>query len=227
MWPFIDKQKQSLGGTESHSGPSTRPMKFSQILDGMGDFSDLRDHDTAMKFWLPEPALEAIKEISALNGESVSEALRQFFAHHCYGIYAFQMMNTKIPGIFKDPGPVVFSRRSSNDPVGKKRVHTYWVPELGKNVMPIKVWVPARIRNDLQLLATHVGLNLSQYAREIVISRLLGHGTLPYRPEMLTANPLPAANDWCEGKDVPLRQLSDGEKVLHDEVKTVSEWIDA
>jgi hypothetical protein len=227
MWPFFSKQKQSSGITDVHTESRTRPMKFSQLLDGMGDFSDLGNHDTAMKFWLPEPALEALKEISNLNGDSVSEALRQFFAHHCYGIYAFQMMNAKIPGIFKDPGPIMFSRGPSNDPVGKKRVHTYWVPELGKNVMPIKVWVPARIRNDLQLLATHVELNLSQYAREIVISRLLGHGTLPYRPEMLAAIPLPAAHDWCEGKDVPLRQLCDGEKVLHDEVKTVSEWVDA
>lgn len=227
MWPFFNKPKQPLGTTEVSTELRTRPLKFSQILDSMGDFTDLADHDTAMKFWLPEPALEALKEICILNGDSVSEALRQFFAHHCYGIYAFQLMNLQIPGIFKDPGQILFSRNSNNQPVGKKRVHTYWVPELGKNVMPIKVWVPARIRNDLQLLATHVGLNLSQYAREIVISRLLGHGTLPYRPEMLAANPLPAAHDWCEGNDVPLRQLCEGEKALHDEVTTVSEWVDA
>ena len=80
MWPFFNKQKQSSDVTEGHAGPRTRPMKFSQLLDGMGDFSDLAKHDTAMKFWLPEPALEALKEISTLNGDSVSEALRQFFA---------------------------------------------------------------------------------------------------------------------------------------------------
>ena len=74
MWPFFSNQKPSSGATEVHTKPRTRPMKFSQLLDGMGDFSDLADHNTAMKFWLPEPALEALKEISTLNGESVSEA---------------------------------------------------------------------------------------------------------------------------------------------------------
>jgi hypothetical protein len=201
-------------------------MKFSQLLEGMGDFSDLADHDTAMKFWLPQPALEALKELSAINGESASETLRQFFAHHCYSIYAFHMMNAKISGLFKDHRSIMFSRGPSNNPVGKKRVYTYWVPELGKNVMPIKVWVPTRIRNDLQILAAHVELNLSQYVREIVISRLLGHGTLPYRPEMLGSTPLPAADDWCDGKEVPMRQLSPDEIVPHEEVNTVSEWVD-
>ena len=202
-------------------------MKFSQLIEGMGDFSDLADHNMAMKFWLPEPALEALKELSAINGESVSEVLRQFFAHHCYGIYAFHLMKKKIPGLFKDPGQVKFSRASVDDPVGKKRVYTYWVPELGKNVMPIKVWVPTRIRNDLQKLATHVGLNLSQYVREIVISRLLGHGTLPSRPEMVAASPLQAAQEWCDGKEVLMRQLGPDEKVLHDEVNITSDLVDA
>lgn len=218
MWPFLNKQNKTTGTIEIQTEPRKRPMKFSQLIEGMGDFTDLADHNTAMKFWLPEPALEAIKELSAINGESVSEVLRQFFAHHCYGIYAFRMMNERIPGLFKDPEQVRFSRAYSNDPEGKKRVYTYWVPELGKNVMPIKVWVPTRIRNDLQKLANHVELNLSQYVREIVISRLLGHGTLPYRPEMLTATPLQAAQEWCDGKEVPMRQLDPDEKVLHDEV---------
>lgn len=52
--------------------------------------------------------------------------------------------------------------------------------------MSIKLWLPKRLRDDLQVLADHTGIRLSQYVREIVISRLLGHGTLPKRPEMLT-----------------------------------------
>jgi hypothetical protein len=89
------------------------------------------------------------------------------------------------------------------------------VPELGKNVVALKVWLPTRLRKDLQVLTDHVGLNISQYAREITISRLLGHGTLPYRREMLEAVPLPTADDWCEGKKVPLRRASAAEFLLH------------
>ena len=104
-------------------------------------------------------------------------------------------------------------------------METYWVPELGKNVVPVKVWVPSRIRNDLQTLATHVGLNLSQYVREIVISRLLGHGTLPLRPEMLQAMPSPAAQDWCDDKEVPMRQLGPEERAVHEEMVVDAQWV--
>ena len=227
MWPFLRKQKQSDVEVGVQAESRVRPLKFSQIVEGMGEFSDLATHDAAMKFWLPEPAFDAMREIASLSGESISETLRQFFAHHCYGIYAFQLMNRRMPGLFKDPGPVMFSRGSSTPPVGKKRVYTYWVPELGKNVMPIKVWVPTRLRGDLQLLADHMEMNLSQYVREIVISRLLGHGTLPSRPGMLDASPLPAAQDWCDDKTVPMRQLATGEEVHHDEVTTQTELVDA
>jgi len=212
-------------------------MKFAQIMDGMGDFRDLVNHDIAMKFWLPEPALEALREMCAINGDSVSETLRQFFAHHCYGIYAFQLMNKKVPGLFKDPGPPMFSLNdapvvvqkpgSPSQPPAKKRIDTYWVPELGKNVMPIKVWVPTRLRKDLQVLADHVELNLSQYAREIVISRLLGHGTLPYRAEMLHTVPLPAAQDWCDDKPVEMREVDAKEQSRYLEVTTRSVEVDA
>ena len=66
---------------------------------------------------------------------------------------------------------------------------------------------------------------MSQYVREIVISRLLGHGTLPLRPEMLQAMPLPSAQDWCDDKEVPMRQLGADEKVVHKEMVVDEQWV--
>ena len=166
-------------------------------------------HDVALKFWLPEPAEKAIQELSKINGESMSESLRQFFVIHCYGLYMFSVMSQKMPKLFKDPEHFLFSRTPQEaDPPGKRRETTYWVQELGKNVAPIKIWVPQRVKADLQLLADHVDITLSQYLREVVISRLLGHGTLPKRPEMLLATPLKAANDWCEDIEVTWTRVS-------------------
>jgi hypothetical protein len=179
-------------------------MKFEQLVADMGEFRDLAHHDTALKFWLPEPASEALRETCARGAESMSEVLRRFFAQHCYGVYACEVMKDAIPDLFKDAdtAPTVF--RLGEDPPrpGKVRVDTYWVPELGKNVVPIKVWIPARLRTALTALAEHTEITLSQYVREIVISRLLGHGTLPKRPRMLEAAPLAAADDWCEDREV-------------------------
>lgn len=227
MWPFFKrKQQMQVAGP----APRPRPLSFTQILDGMGDFNDLARHDTAQKLWLPEPAAEAMKELAARNGDSMSEALRQMLAQHCYGVYAFVVMNEQIPGLFKEPdsSPMYSTRAMRNKPEeeDKKRISTYWVPELGKNVAPIKLWIPARMRRDLQALADHVGIPLSQYLREIVISRLLGHGTLPKRPEMLEAVPLPSADAWAEEREVPMREISREEfhALRHSEGEMRSHW---
>ncbi len=229
MWPFFKNQKQpqaaeQTSGARVKVGP--RPMKFTEIVEGMGDFSDLRNHDCALKFWLSEPAMEALREMCARNGDSVSEVLRQFFAHHCYGIYAYYVMTDAIPNLFKEPEPPRFRTVQEKIPVGKKRVTTYWVPELGKNVMPVKIWIAQRMRDDLQVLADHVDLKLSQYAREIVISRILGHGTLPHRPEMLNAAPLPAAEKWCRGQKVEMREVDHAYFYRHADGESRSEWVD-
>lgn len=226
MWPFFKRQN---GEHPAAPVNKARPMKFAKLLGGMGDFSDLRRHDKALKFWLPEPAYEALKELCDRNGDSVSEALRQFFAAHCYGIYAYQLMVDAIPDLFRESSQPMFSRAFQPQATYRiKRDPTYWVPELGKNVAPVKVWVPRRMTDELKALADHVGLKLSQYVREIVISRLLGHGTLPMRPEMLKAEPLPAVEEWSEGAedmDMPMRQVSEEEysKSEHGEIR----WVDA
>lgn len=225
MWPIFEhKIRQDIKIT-ADSKNKRRPMKFAQLVEDMGDFSDFRRHDTAMKFWLPEPASEALEELARLNGDSMSEALRQFFVVHCYGVYAYQVMTDAIPGLFRNR-QVKFSIGQVDAPAGKKRIETYWVPELGKNVAPIKVWIPARVRRDLQSLSDHVGIKLSQYAREIVISRLLGHGTLPKRPEMMIASPLPSAEDWSEDREVPMRQVNEDEYLRNRVAEIHTEWID-
>jgi hypothetical protein len=203
-------------------------MRFAELVNGMGGFSDFRNHDSPMKFWLPEAANDALKEMAERGDLSLSEILRQLFVTHCYGIYAYQVMVDTIPGIFRDPGypgGPLFSTSIAEPPQGKKRVDTYWVPELGKNVMPIKVWIPKRMHHDLQLLADHVGIKLSQYVREIVIARLLGHGTLPMRPEMLAAAPLPAIEDWCEDRKLALREASEVEYYSHPLGEHRTEWV--
>lgn len=227
MWPFLKKARSSKNTDPQNAGKTQRrPMRFEDLVADMGDFSDLARHDVALKFWLPEPVNFGLTEICELAGESRSEMLRRFLAQHCYGVYATHVMSSAVPAIFRDRPPIMFRLSDPAPPPGKVRVDTYWVPELGKNVSPIKIWVPSRLRNDLEVLATHVGLKLSQYVREIVISRLLGHGALPKRPEMLEAAPLPSLEDWCEGREVPMRRATIEEFCDHPEGERTAEWID-
>jgi hypothetical protein len=231
MWPFLKKARTSQSAdAQNVERPRRRPMLFEDLIADMGDFSDLAEHDAALKFWLPEPVDAALKELCARGGESMSEMLRRFLAQHCYGVYAVEVMREALPGLFRDLDEMLavlrFSKSPPNTPTGKARVDTYWVPELGKNVAPIKVWVPSRLRSDLEVLAAHVDIKLSQYVREIVISRLLGHGTLPKRPQMLEAAPLSAAEDWCEDHEVPMRPATVEEYRAHPEGEHTVEWVD-
>ncbi|MBL8421315.1 MAG: hypothetical protein JNK92_11845 [Dechloromonas sp.] len=203
-----------------------RPLQFDQLLAGMGALSVLQEHDVAAKLWLPEPAALALEDFSKVQGISRSEMLRHFFAAHSYGVYVVELLRGQFPEVFRDQEPVRFSRASHEPPPGKKRHVTYWVPELGKNVAPIKLWIATRLRNDLQALADHVHLPLSQYLREIVVSRLLGHGMLPMRPEMLEAAPLPSADDWCEDREIPWREVDAETYQSSREGRIESAWVD-
>jgi predicted DNA-binding protein len=187
-------------------------MQFEQFIEGMGSFDHFDQQDRALKFWLPEPAREALEDLAKRQGQSMSELLRQFLFQHCYGVYAYVlMMDKRAERGTGDPG-LKFSRayRPKKDP-------TYWVPELGKNVTSLKIWMSNQMHADLEQLAQHSHITLSQYVREIVISRLLGHGTLPKRPEMLEAVPLPWAENWEAGQDVQMRQVSYEEYRRHDD----------
>lgn len=224
MWFFFRRSRERQQ-TQAEAAPAKpRPLSFQQIAQGFGDFSDFRTHDAALKFWLPEPAEQALTQFCGTVDQSLSEWLRQFFVVYAYGLLALSVLNERCPGFSRDPPPLRFSMASPNDPPGKKRVHTYWVPELGKNIAPIKVWIPARMKTDLRRLADHAEIPLSQFAREIVISRLLGHGTLPARPILTRAEPT-AADAWCNGQEVPWREVSaeeyrrhrEGEVRWHDE----------
>ncbi|WP_411728456.1 hypothetical protein [Methyloglobulus sp.] len=103
----------------------------------------------------------------------------------------------------------------------------YWIPELGKNVAPIKVWIPKRMKTDLNTLGEHAELTVSNYIREILISRLLGHGMLPQRTTMFKAFPTQAATDWVEDKEAPWREVFTTEFYDYDIVVTRTEWVDS
>ena len=176
-----------------------------------------------MKFWLPEPAEQALVELSKLQGDSMSEVLREFLTAHCYGIYAMQLLRMRKPEPVLDSGIRFSPARAYGDETKVRKV-TYWVPELGKNVAPVKIWIAKRLRDDLQALAEHTKIPLSQYVREIVVSRLLGHGMLPKRPEMLEAAPLPSADAWCEDREVPWVEVDQATYLKSYEGRKKIEW---
>jgi len=215
MWSFLSKQLKHLNSNTADNKEANNrnaeapvrksPLQFEELINLMGDFTDLSNNDVAFKFWIPESIEKALFEISSRSSVSNSEFLRSFLVIHCYGLYAFNAILDSNPRAFKwDCEDIMFSKTA---PSGK-RIDTYWVAELGKNIAPIKVWIPSRLRRDLEILAKHVNLTPSNYVREILISRLFGHGMLPKRPEMFAAFPTADAENWCADRDVEWREVA-------------------
>ena len=222
MWPLFNRNRPDNGAADA-AVAQRKPLSLDELLAGMGDLGTLDDHDTALKFWLPEPAEKALSELAKLQGDSMSVLLREFLAAHCYGVYVVQLLRSRQPGPSFESG-ARFSRKRAPAETRKVRKVTYWIPELGKNVAPLKIWIAKRLRDDLQALADHTKVPLSQYVREIAISRLLGHGMLPKRPEMFLAAPLPSADAWCEDREVPWIQVDEATFRKCSEGREEIEW---
>ncbi|PLY14905.1 MAG: hypothetical protein C0631_09140 [Sedimenticola sp.] len=231
MWPFFKNKQRTINldplSIPQKQEPRRRPLTLDQLMDHMGDISDLFEDDVALKFWLPDPADQAIRELAKHYGMTMSRMLRNFLVVHCYGLYVFEWIRANHPDDFlSGDSDIRFSLRVEEPSPGKVRVTTYWVPELGKNIKPVKLWIPTRLKEDLGLLAEHAGLTPSNYVREITIARFMGHGTLPMRPEMLEADPTAAAEDWNEDRDVPWREASLSEYKESEAGKLEREWVD-
>jgi hypothetical protein len=224
MLPFFNALRNPTDSLQKR-----RPQSLAELTHNLGNIEQFSNHDTAHKFWLPAPAFEALKLITENHGGTKSSWLRGYFAMHCYGSYTVVAMLKAYPKLFKDPDniDVQFSRRFDKPPRGFVSQTTYFVPELGKNTAPVKVWIASALKQDLTLLANHAGITLSEYSREIVTARLLGHGTLPMRPEMLATSPHASLDAWenNEETDLEYRRVTAAEYDNHPFGYTGSEWV--
>jgi hypothetical protein len=216
MWFFLKRSARLEPDNSAASKQSPRPPRpalYQEVVAAMGDFGDLSVEDVALKFWLPEPVEHALEELAGYYEVSVSLLVRMLLADYLYGRIALAYMRENQVGIHRrDPDPPMFSRKVA-EPDGPEVRYVYKVPELGKNIAPVKVWIAQRMKDDLQKLADHGGVLLSKFVREIVVGAVFGRGTLPERPELRSIKPIPAADAWEQGKDVPMREVNRTEEI--------------
>ena len=101
--------------------------------------------------------------------------IREFFVIYLYGMHELLKMQTTSEGLYYVPPPEPLKEEQhDNEPdqvVFYSRTSTVeCIPGLGKNIIPLKVFLPVRIKDDLQKLADRVGMPLSQFTREVLIS---------------------------------------------------------
>jgi len=179
--------------------PTERRNPFQIELSGR-NYDELDQCDVAIKFWLPETVEKKIDEMCAFQDTSASDLIRQILFIHLYGRYdLFGLVERQIMTYQLKKKPRIFYS------IAKEHVCTEpeksYTPQVEKSVADFKVWIPARIKTDVQALAQRAGKKPSAYIREVIITHLFGH----FPPDAITINATPpdgSDEDVFEDKNI-------------------------
>lgn len=152
------------------------PNKLVKITMSGRDYGQLSECDAPLKFWLSEPIEKKIDEMCSFQDTCASDIIRQILFIHLYGRYdLFGLVERQVSTYKLNPVPQIRYSRcrpirdESNDPPPQPR------KPIEKNIADVKVWIPAKMKEDLHQLADQAGFKLSQYVRTVITTHLLGH----------------------------------------------------
>lgn len=130
------------------------------------DYQQMTESKAALKLWLPESVEQKIDQMCNFVNTSASDLIRQILFIHLYGRYdLFGLMERQI-GTFNLGQPPMFSQTADN-------LHQPAIVE--KSNADVKVWLPVRMKEDLDKLALQNKMSMSHYAREVITTHLFGH----------------------------------------------------
>lgn len=133
------------------------------------NYEELDECDVALKFWMPESVEKKIGEMSSVQNTSASDLVRQILFIHLYGRYDLFGLIERKCSTFMLCRPVMYSRSAAVvDPDAPA------VP-VEKSIADFKVWIPAKMKADIQVLAQKAGKKPSLYVREVIVTHLFGH----------------------------------------------------
>lgn len=178
--------------------PADAPAsKLQPLYESDRGLADLYANNAELRVWISEPLKVAMKETAGWLETPLSKYLREMFVVYLYGTHELLCMHDNATGIFHPPPPPppdkelpMFSRTHVVD----------CIPGLGKNIVPLKLFMHEKMKADLQALADKAELPLSQFVREILVSHFLGHTVWPERNQLWSKEQQELANDWEAGR---------------------------
>lgn len=162
------------------------------LYEGDRGIKNLYANNTEMRIWIPESLNVAMKEATEFLNVPLAKHLREFLVIYLYGSHELLCMKEGKTGIFHPAPP---EPRGSGVMFSRARVVDY-IPGLGKNIVPLKLFLHEKMKADLQELADKAELPLSQFVREILVSHFLGHTVWPERNALWTSDQLNIAEGW-------------------------------
>lgn len=161
---------------------------------------DLRANSAQMRVWLPEHTRLVMDRVVRVVDATLSEYLREFFVVYLYGINTLIEMKQTKTGLYYELPPVPESSINEGLGISFSRMRSVeYIPELGKNIKAIKIFLNAQIKADLQKLANKASMPLSQFVREILVSHFSGHTVWSERIKLISVEQEALANSWEAG----------------------------
>jgi len=152
------------------------------------DYADLLETgDIAIKFWLPDLVGIMLNQSCKFANTTRSDFIRQNLFIYLYGRYDLMGLLEQRNHYYRldPPSRIMFSKSAApkNDTVSEPEPDI--MQDLGKNTEDLKVWIPVRMKEDIQKLADKASISLSEMIWEIIISTLFGHTYLSARKELM------------------------------------------
>lgn len=152
------------------------PCAEPRIVLSNRNFDQLKECDVALKFWLPEYVERMIDRMCSFQDTSASDLIRQILFIHLYGRYDLfglierqdqtYNLQTREKAMYSlCPEKLSPEQEAAKDLERRKT----------QNIADVKVWVPAKMKNDIKQLAQKVEKKPSVYVRELIITHLFGH----------------------------------------------------
>lgn len=127
-------------------------------------YQGLNTQSEQLRVWLPDPAKIALDEITERAETSMTVYLIEYFVTYLYGQHELQRMRETRTGLYE---PKLLKACAMAAGVPEQ-------PNLGKNIFPIKMFVPKQIKVDLQSLADRIEVTLGEYVRSLICAHLFG-----------------------------------------------------
>ena len=173
--------------------PGENGSVLTMLYEGDRGLSELHHTDSELRLWLPEPLHIALYQTTQETGCQVSEYLREFLVVYLYGVHELLQMRAHQTGLYFVPPP-----KSNDDEIRfSRQALSEVIPGLGKNIIPCKLRLPSKLKEDLQNLADKNGMPLGRFAREILVQHFLGHTVWPGTFHDQTEQKI--ADDWVNG----------------------------
>ena len=141
------------------------------------EYTDMRQCNITLKVWLPESVEAQLGELTSYLNTSLSDLIRQILFQHLYGRYDLIGLVERQKFDPEQPDKPYSGARFSLGPASTKSSalpEKPVQPPPPKKIAGVKVFIPERMRKDLEILAGAKYQNISEYVRLVILNHLFG-----------------------------------------------------